>query len=432
MENTRKPEPVFTPELLATQLFRRWHIPINATFRVAFSGLQPQSSAWAEHGAGICRGLSVPYSVHRVVVAATSRDGLEAAARRARYGQLGKLLQVGEFLLTAHHQDDQAETILLQMLRGAGVPGLAAMPSRAPFGCGELLRPLLGFSRAALRAYAAENVLHWVEDPSNHDLRWRRNFIRSDILPGIERHWPEARTVLARTAMHASDALELLDEMAGADLALCHHPERDRYSQTLSAAAVCRLTPARQRNLLRYWLRIQGFQMPGTHQLDELMRQVTSESRSRHACIQWAGGEVWRYRDRLVAVPRQHQPDADLDVPWDVTRPLQLPNVGRLQVKAVRGTGVSRERLASGLRVRLRQGGENLRLPGRAHHHALKKLLQTAGVPPWERSRLPLLYANEELVAVADRWVSADYAARPDESALQIVWEPFLGMENIL
>ena len=462
MESTRKPESFFSPEALATQLFQRWRIHAGATFRVAYSagmdshvllhalaslrqaypfslsaiyidhGLQPQSMDWGEHGARICRDLSVSYSVHRVVVTATSRDGLEAAARRARYDQLDRQLQAGEFLLTAHHQDDQAETILLQMLRGAGVPGMAAIPPRAPFGRGELLRPLLGFSRTSLHAYAAANALRWVEDPSNRDLRWRRNFVRSDVLPRIEQYWPEARQVLARTAMHASEALELLDEVAVEDLAECRHPDRNRYLHTLSATAVCRLTPARQRNLLRYWLRTQNYMVPGTHQLDELLRQVTTESRSRHARIQWTGGEVWRYRDRLVVVPRQQLPDSRLDVAWDVTGPLQLPNVGRLHAKSSRGAGVSRNRLTSTeLRVRLRQGGENLRLPGRAHRHALKKLLQAEGVPPWERSRLPLFYANDELVAVADRWVSADYAAQPDEPALQIVWEPFFAQENI-
>jgi len=376
--------------------------------------------------------LSVPYSVHPVVVAASTRDGLEGAARRARYGQLAKLLQNGEFLLTAHHQDDQAETILLQMLRGTGVPGLAAMPSRVPFGQGELLRPLLSFSRATLRSYATENSLQWVEDPSNLDLRWRRNFMRADVLPRIEKHWPEARQVLARTAMHAADALEMLDEVAAADLAACVHPEPDRYLQSLSAVAVCRLSPARQRNVLRYWLRTQSFLVPGTHQLDELLRHVAAESRSRHARVQWAGGEVWRYRDRLVAIPRLHVPESGLDVAWDVADPLKLPNVGRMHIKPSHGAGVSWLRLtSSGLRVRLRQGGESLRLPGRAHHHALKKLLQTAGVPPWERSRLPLFYADDQLVAVADRWVSADFAARPDEPAFNIVWEPDFSPEII-
>jgi tRNA(Ile)-lysidine synthase len=461
MESTRKPESVFTPETLATQLFQHWRIPISATLKVAFSagmdshvllhaltglrqlypfslsalyidhGLQPQSVAWGEHGAVVCRNLSVPYSVHRVAIAAIPRDGLEAAARRARYGKLAELLNVGEFLLTAHHQGDQAETILLQMLRGAGVPGLAAMPPRAPFGHGELLRPLLGYSRTSLHTYARRHALNWVEDPSNQDLRWRRNYVRKEILPRIEQHWPDAPQVLARTAMHASDALELLDEVAVADLADSRHTTHDRYPQTLSAAAVSRLTPARQRNLLRYWLRIQNYLVPGTHQLDELLRQISTESRSRHARIQWGGGEVWRYRDRLVAVPRLQQPDASLDVPWDMTETLRLPSVGRLHIEPSCGSGVSRQRLsASGLRVRLRQGGEYLRLPGRVHHHALKKLLQNAGVPPWERSRLPLFYANGELVAVADRWVSADYAARPDEPALRIVWEPSFGLEN--
>ena len=458
----RKPDPAFTAAALSARLSKDWRLPAGAHLRVAYSGgidshvllhalaaarpshgyalsaiyidhgLQPDSRAWGEHCARVCAALAVPFDAQRVAVTAIQRDGPEAAARRARYTALAARLASGEFLLTAHHRDDQAETVLLQLLRGSGVAGLAAMPERAPLGHGELLRPLLGFSRAALREYASAQRLEWIEDPSNQVLHLRRNFLRTEIVPRLEQHWPEARQSLARTAAHSAEAQALLDERAREDVDTCRSPDASRYPHALHAAAVARFSAARQRNLFRYWLRSQGFRPPDRQRLDELCRRVASESRSRQACVQWEGAEVWRYRDRLVAVPGQALPDTAMDVTWDLSAPLQLSGVGRLRAEPVHGHGLSRARLrASGVQVRMRHGGELLQLAGRAHRHAVKKLLQTAGVPPWERLRLPLFYAHDELVAVADRWVASAYEAQPDETAIRIIWEPFAKPEKI-
>jgi tRNA(Ile)-lysidine synthase len=450
----RKSDAVFSAAALAAVLFDEWRVPPGARLSVAYSGgldshallhalavlrvnfrfslsaihidhgLQPASADWGRHCAQICMALNVPLIVERIRVDGIAEEGLEAAARRARYAAFAAALLPGDFLLTAHHGDDQAETVLLQLLRGAGVAGLAAMPAQAAFGPGRIVRPLLGFSRAALQAYAGAQQLDWIEDPSNRDLSQRRNFLRAEILPRLTRYWPAPSVLLARTAGHAAEAMDLLNEVAGADLVVCLHPVA-HFPQALSISALAVLSVSRQRNLLRYWLRQQGFLVPGARQMEELLAQVRSVSRSRHACVRWAGADVWRYRDLLVAMPSQHSPDPCLDVAWDPRTALILPGIGRLRSEPVRGRGLSRARInGKPLHIRMRSGGERIVLPGRGHHHALKKLLQSEGVPPWLRTRLPLIYVDQELAAVADLWVCTPYQALPDEDALEIIWEP--------
>ena len=390
-------------------------------------GLQPASAEWDRHCARVCTALDVQYMVKRVKVGGVAEEGLEAAARRARYAALAAALEPEDILLTAHHCDDQAETVLLQLLRGTGVAGLAAMLVQTAFGPGQIARPLLGFSRAALHAYAQEHQLEWIEDPSNRESHLRRSFLRTEILPRLARHWPAHASLLARTARHAAEAMGLLDEVAEADLAACrqavaHSP------QALSINALAVLSVVHQRNLLRYWLRRQGFLAPATSQLEEVLAQVHSAPRSQQARVCWPGTEVWRYRDQLVAMPAQQSPDPTLDVVWDLRAPLDLPGIGRLRVVPIRGQGLSCARLnGKPLHVRLRSGGETLMLPGRAHHHVLKKLLQAEGVPPWLRARLPLFYADHELTAVANLWVCAPFLAGDGEEGLKVVWEPLVG-----
>ena len=406
---------------------------LRANYRFSLSaihidhGLQPVSAEWGRHCAHVCTALDVPLAVERIRVDGIADEGLEAAARRARYAALAAALAPGDILLTAHHCDDQAETVLLQLLRGTGIAGLAAMPAQTDFGPGRIVRPLLGFSRTALQAYAREHRLAWIEDPSNQELHLRRSFLRTEVLPRLARHWPAHASLLARTARHAAEAMELLDEVADADLAVCRHAVTHS-PQALSVSALMAFSAPRQRNLLRYWLRQQGFLAPATSQLEEVLAQVRTAPRSQQARVCWPGTEVWRYRDSLVAMPAQHSPDPDLDVIWDTHAPLNLPGIGRLHAVPVHGQGLSCARLnGKSLHIRLRAGGETLMLPGRGHHHVLKKLLQAEGVPPWQRVRLPLFYADRELAAVADRWVCAPYLAGDGEEGLKIVWDPLAG-----
>ncbi len=385
-------------------------------------GLQPASAGWARHAEKFCEGLNVPCAVERILITATEirEHGLEAAARRARYACLARHVGAGEVLLTAHHIDDQAETVLLQLLRGAGTHGLAAMPEIAPFSAGRLARPLLGFTRAQLVDYAEREKLQWVDDASNRDPRFSRNYLRHQVFPLLEARWPGAARQIARAAGLSAEAAGLLDAVAEADWQAC----RAEDPSVLSVAALHQLPPPRQRNLVRYWLRQQGFQAPSAMHLDHILAQVEREPRTRHAVVRWPEAEVRRYRDELTALRPCRETDSALSLSWDPAEPLEIRGVGLLRAIATRGDGLSQERIGKApLTVGWRQGGETCRLPGRVHHHKLKKLLQEAGVPPWVRRRLPLVYANGELAAIADRWVCEPYAARADEAAWKLRFE---------
>ena len=366
-------------------------------------GLQPASAGWAHHAEKFCEGLNVPCAVERILITTTEihEHGLEAAARQARYACLARHVDMREVLLTAHHVDDQAETVLLQLLRGSGTHGLAAMPEIAPFFAGRLARPLLGFTRAQLADYAEREKLQWVDDASNCDPRFSRNYLRHRVFPLLDARWPGAARQIARAAALSAEAAGLLDAVAEADWQAC----RAGGPSALSVTA----------------LRQRGFQAPSALHLDHILAQVEREPRTRHAVVRWPEAEVHRYRDELTALRPCREMDSALSLSWNPAEPLEIPGVGLLRAIATRGDGLSQERIQkASLTVGWRQGGETCRLPGRAHHHKLKKLLQEAGVPPWVRQRLPLVYANGELAAIGDRWVCEPYAARADEAAWKL------------
>lgn len=400
-----------------TQLRATWPLSLRAIH--VDHGLQPTSGDWAQHCKRVCVDLDVNCVIERIEVINQGKDGLEAAARHGRYTCFRQHLDSGEVLLTAHHQDDQAETVLLQLLRGTGVQGLAGVSPRAPLGAGWLVRPLLAFSRRALEHYARVENLRWIEDPSNRDLRHGRNLLRHKVFPALQGHWPTAARQLAQAAQHATEAAGLLDEMARADLGSC------QIEAGLQVPTLAQLPVSRRRNVLRYWIREQGFQAPAAVLLGRISALVDHLPRTHQAEIRWGGVALHRYRDLLMLRPVSLTPPAEPPSDWDGRGSLWLPAAGvRLRLSPTSGDGLARQRLdGASLQVRFRQGGERCQLPGRQHHHKLKKLLQAAGVPPWERARLPLLYVNNALAAIGDRWVCEPYAARPGEPGWAVVLE---------
>jgi tRNA(Ile)-lysidine synthase len=385
-------------------------------------GLHPQAGAWADHCVAVCRRLGVACNVEHLKVRVIGTEGLEAAARRLRYATLARHVGAGEALLTAHHLDDQAETVLLQLLRGAGVRGLAGMPAVTSFSAGKLVRPLLGFTRAELKSYAEQQELQWVEDTSNSDVRRSRNLMRQQVLPLLEQRWPQARRVIARAAQHAAEASTLLDAVAQSDLQSLLRASGD----AISVPGLLRLQPGRRRNVIRFWIRRHGFAVPPSRLLEQIVQVVEQSTQSQHAAISWTGVEVRRYREGLWIMPPRAHANVAVDMPWIPGQPLEVPGTGYvLCVEDALGSGLSAERLGGKtLRVRLRRGGESCRLPGRQHHQKVKKLLQGAGVPPWERQRLPLIFLDNELVAIGDRWVCAGFAAQAGETGWRIVLKP--------
>ncbi|MFN2338825.1 MAG: tRNA lysidine(34) synthetase TilS [Gammaproteobacteria bacterium] len=379
-------------------------------------GLHGHSPAWAEHCRRVCAELGVDFVLLAGDARPATGESPEAAARNLRYGLLRDWLPVNALLLSAHHQDDQAETLLLQLLRGAGPKGLSAMPAAVPLGEGSLLRPLLDCGRDDLLAYARAQGLAWLEDPSNADTRLDRNFLRHHLLPELKTRWPATAAVLARSAGLCAEAAELQEQVARQDLA----DATGGRPGTLSVAVLQDLPEARRRNLLRHWLRTMGFSLPSRAVLGRILAEVLAARADAEPCVHWPGAEVRRYRDDLYALAPLAPPPAGAGRDWAPGEVLELAG-GTLRADTATGQGL---RLTPGtcLQVRFRQGGEQIRLPGRDHHHTLKQLFQERGIPPWERERLPLLYLGKELVVVADLWVVAGHQAGPGEPGWIIHW----------
>lgn len=392
---------------------QRWHI---SAIHIDH-GLHLQSLQWSQHCLDQCRQLGIDCRVEKVTVDQQSKEGLEAAARRARYAALRQHVNNGEYLLTGHHADDQAETLLLQLMRGCGIHGLAGMCMQKRWAKGYLLRPLLNVRRAALLQYAKKHKLQWIDDPSNSDSRFSRNYLRQEIMPLLQQRWPQANESLLRTAAHAADAVALLDALAATDF---------RYCQLLDKSGLCisellRLSRQRRHQVLRYWFRRNDINYPSKKRMEELTRFLQHKPESNQAQLRWQQVRVCRYRDRLVVFRQGMEVDPNLVLPWQPQGPaVDIPGTSWL-LSAIRvvGQGLALERLTKAVvSVRLRRGGEQCRLPGRQHRSQLKKLLQQAEIPPWERANLPLIYVDDELAAVADLWVCAPFLAKKGEPGL--------------
>ncbi len=380
--------------------------------------LHAESAMWARHCRDFAGQMSVPIEVRTVEIARTPGMGLEATARRARYGAIEAMIGEGEILVLGHHRDDQAETVLLKLLRGAGPEGLGAMRALRRFGQGMAWRPLLALPRATLRGYAERQKLTWIEDPSNADVSLDRNFLRVEILPRILRRWPEAETSMAQSASWARAAADFIDEEAERALARVQglDPLTLRFREWLM------LPDALRDPVLRRWLRSIGLPEPTQFQVAELVRQLGEAAEDRQPCVRWPGVEVRRYRDLLHALPPLQLPPLDWSAEF-TGEPLALPaDVGVLRLVAV-NAGVSSPRLDPPALVRFRRGGESLRLAGGAHTRELRDLLQEAGVPPWQRSRLPLVLDGDgALLAVADLWTSEAGAELLTHAQARLDW----------
>jgi tRNA(Ile)-lysidine synthase len=383
-------------------------------------GLQEAAAAWDEHCRAVCAALDIPYVCLRVDARAAAGESREAAARVARYTALKDWLPRGDCLLTAQHRDDQAETLLLQLLRGSGVKGLAAMPRSACFGGGRLLRPLLDCSHQALVDYAVANRLNWVDDPSNGDVSLDRNFLRRETLTMMRRRWPALSATLARSARHCAEAARVLEDLAREDL----RGIAGASAETLPASALLALSPPRRNNLLRHWLTERGAGIPPEAVLARVAREILGSRADAEACVRWGAWELRRYRDRLHLLAQGPHLDRSGSIAWRPETALELPGAGGV-LSACRSSGEGLRAAAldgAAVSVRWRRGGEQCRPVGRPHHHALKKLFQERGIPPWERGRIPLVYVGEELAAVADLWVCDPFGARSSEAGFSIRW----------
>ena len=385
-------------------------------------GLQSQSEQWLQHCQQLCENLSVEFHTRQVKVNLNTGLSPEAAARDARYDALLQMIKQGEYLCTGHHANDQAETLLLQLLRGAGVSGLAAMPACREFGQGFLARPLLNITRDEILHYAKSKALQWCEDPSNQSLGYDRNYIRHKVLPVIEQRWPSVANSLSRSAAHCAEADVLLKELAAVDLAdnrlgaregnkegnraeehLSKDPsDADRFDnhQQISVSKLHSLSLPRCKNSLRHWIAASGYLPPSQAQLQQIVDGLVNASDDSHGLVNFGSAQVTRYNNQLyIGVRGSFEQAPDFEYQWsNREQPLVIAEAGwTLRTgshPALQSTTVET------LTVRNRRGGERLRSDGAAHSVSVKSLLQQKRVPPWQRSRLALVYEGETLLCI--------------------------------
>lgn len=383
-------------------------------------GLQPQADRWVEHCRQVCRQLDIPLTVLQVEARAAKGESPEAAARQARYAALQEIIKAGDILLTAQHRDDQAETLLLQLFRGSSSRGQAAMPWQRAFGAGTHWRPLLEVGRDELLEYAEHQQLHWVDDPSNLDTRIDRNYLRHEVMPVLQQRWPAIQNTLGRVASQQAENEGLLEALAALDM-----QGLVGTGQSLSLPGLAALDAARQRNVLRHWLRQQGLALPSRRKLLQVQHDMLGAAQDRNPHLEWPGVELRRYRGRLYAMPPLRTVATDWCRDWNLQEKVVLPWSGQLSSQPAVGEGLRADIRDTPARIqlRLRQGGERCRPAGRDRHHSLKKLFQEAGIPPWQRQRIPLVFVGDELAAVPGLCVCEPFAAPKGGEGLYIDWQ---------
>ncbi len=393
-------------------------LPVRAVH--VHHGLQAAADDWVDHCQRVCDALDVGLQVCRIDARARRGDSPEAAAREARYLALSQALSDDEILLLGQHKNDQAETVLLQMLRGSGVAGLAAMPAQSRLHGGQpMLRPLLGFSRRQIEHYARRHRLDWVEDPSNRQTHLRRNALRQHIVPALEEYWPQAVESLHQLAARQQDAQLLLDDLAQIDLARCigHAPER------LQVLPLRGLPPRRRFNLLRYWLHARGTR-PNRRCLEQIVRTVLTAAGDAAPVVKWGAHELRRFNGELYLLQQADTVALTAEYPWQPGREaLRIDALGSsLHIVTGVSGALDARWLQQPLRVCFRRGGEKIAVTAAQHRQSLKKLFQQAAIPPWQRQRIPLLYHGNELLAVCGHWLSAPHCVSRGEDG----WMPRL------
>jgi tRNA(Ile)-lysidine synthase len=382
-------------------------------------GLSASADQWQTLVAEYCDQIGVSFYAQKVVVTA-SGDGVEAAAREARYAVFERLLEKGGLLILAHHGDDQVETVLYRLLRGAGSKGLAGIPASRPLSEGTLIRPFLDFRKKDLEREAQDRGLQWIEDESNSDNSFDRNYLRNKVIPLLSGRWSEYAQSVTRSAVLSGQADQLSKDLAIEDLHSLDSRE-ERAGWSISIASIKSLTKLRQKNILRYWSEIHGLSAPGPKIIDEILSSVLEARADASPQVIWQSQCWGRFQERLYLLKRgsaeiQHQP-----LEWDLQSSVRLSDGSELQREVCEGRGITAE--IDTVQVRYRRGGERCKPIGRNHSNSLKKLLQEYQLPPWLRDRVPLLYVEDQLIAVGDLWICEGWGAGAGEKGLNITWQ---------
>ena len=400
---------------LLHQLQKTHHYTLKASH--VHHGLSKNADKWAKFCEKLCTKLSVPLDVHYIKLPQKKSLGIEGEARRLRYEKL--LQSKTDLVVLAHHEDDQAETFLLQLIRGAGIKGLSSM---AHFDDSRRLwRPLLNTSRTDIESYAKKHQLKWIEDESNQNIDFDRNFIRSKVLPILKSRFSHIIKVISRSTSHLAEAQYLLDDLAKIDLK--SYLKSNNYKHKLQVKTLDKLSNSRAKNVLRYWLEINDQLMPSKDLLDELLRQVLTAKKDAELKIQLSKDfEIRRYKDEIYIAEKNQKGQKNYEIIWKGESEILLPNGAQLNFKKVKGRGINFKFLDNQkLRIRNRQGGESFKPDSKRPTKKIKQLLQESDLPPWEREFLPLIFIGGELASVPNFGIDIKFQTKPNEVGLVVI-----------
>ncbi|WP_394752450.1 tRNA lysidine(34) synthetase TilS [Crenothrix sp.] len=375
-------------------------------------GLQPEADNWAKHCQHTACELGIDFKMLRVDASPKHGESPEEAARNARYTALKALIDVDCALLVAQHREDQLETVLLQLFRGGGLRGLSGMPETMAFGQGVLLRPLLNVAKQDIDDYARVQQLRWIEDPSNAQNDYDRNYLRNDILPLLKQRWPALDKTVSRSAAHCASAEILITQIARQWFSSVFNAD----DNTLLLSQLQAFEASQQQHIIRAWFQQLALKMPAQAFVQRIFQEVIHARQNSDPILAGQGISIRRYRDKLYCLKHSPQPLlADFIWPNTITSIALGDNRTLSCVPASSGIPVEYWRNAK-IVVRFRVKCEKISLPARVDHHSLKNLFQEAGIPPWDRLMLPFIYLDDKLAAVGDKWISSDFYSETNES----------------
>lgn len=370
-------------------------------------GLQKEGEQWEVHCEKIALDLGVRFQCINVNAQKVVGKSHEEIARDARYSALKTVLELHDVLFVAQHREDQMETVLLQLFRGAGIRGLSGMPLTTVFGAGIMLRPFLDCSKQDVIFYAEDNKLQWIEDPSNQSSKFDRNFLRNQIIPQIKQRWIALDKTISRSARHCATSDRVIQDIAKELL----DDVLDAGDQTLRITSLLELDMYKQQLVIRQWFGYMKLRMPSETKLDKILNEVVMAKATSNPEIHGKGYCIRRYRDKVYCLnQRVKGKKISGSIVWS-TELRQLEFTSGLSLTKIESSkGISKALWdKSEVSVKFRKGAEKIRLPRRIGHHTLKKLFQEKAIPPWERENIPLIYLNNQLAAVSDLWISADF-----------------------